>query len=158
LSITRPGGEDGRDTERQAAAEWLREYLADGLPRETTIIETEANEAGYSWRTIKRAKDLVGVKVSKIGYQGKWTWQLSSKENQAPSTNELAPFGKRGTLCENDPENAVSEPSKECQAPKEASSLDVAHYENDRPPDELLEEAAAIEEARQSDDMEEEAA
>jgi putative DNA primase/helicase len=60
---------------RNAAEDFLRELLADG-PVPSKKIEPEANEAGFSWRTVRRAKETLGVAVKKTGVDRGWEWSL----------------------------------------------------------------------------------
>src|SRR6516225_1545266 len=50
---------EGR-TERDDAADWLRDYLGDG-PKLARDVLTESKAAGFSKRTIDRAKAVAGV-------------------------------------------------------------------------------------------------
>src|SRR5215213_1767230 len=62
--------------ERSAMAEaidFLREILAGG-PVATKKVEKEAEDAGHSWATVKRAKDALKVKTEKAGTA--WMWRL----------------------------------------------------------------------------------
>jgi putative DNA primase/helicase len=57
------------------ATDFLKELLAKGA-----VAAKEAEEAaetnGISLRTLKRARQQLGVKSSKGGYQGAWTWTI----------------------------------------------------------------------------------
>ncbi len=54
---------------------WLRHLLDDG-PKAVRWIESEAQAAGHSWRTIERAKKEIGVRAQQVkGVKG-WTWSL----------------------------------------------------------------------------------
>jgi putative DNA primase/helicase len=67
---------------RSEAVEFLRETLALG-PRAATDIKADAEEAGQSWATIKRAKKQIGVLAERkaesgdgLGRDGRWYWRL----------------------------------------------------------------------------------
>jgi putative DNA primase/helicase len=64
------------------AVDWLVELLADGsLP--STQVRSEADAAGHSWATIKRAKKVAGVKAFREGgvaEKGQWLWRLPTQE------------------------------------------------------------------------------
>jgi putative DNA primase/helicase len=67
---------------RSEAVEFLRETLALG-PKATTDIKADAEEAGQSWATIKRAKKQIGVLAERkaesadgLGKDGRWYWRL----------------------------------------------------------------------------------
>lgn len=67
-------------SERLEAMDWLRERLSEGSvsPRE---IKADANSAGIAWRTVRRAKDSLGVTSEKEGFKGGWRWQLPVSED-----------------------------------------------------------------------------
>ena len=73
LNVDRP--RDDKPTERDTATDWLRELLADG-PLPTTEIKSQASEAGFAWATLRRAKERLGVRPRKSGFDGGWTWEL----------------------------------------------------------------------------------
>lgn len=77
-------------TERDEAADWLKDALKDN-PVPVKDLEKQAKAAGHIWVTVKRAKQQLGVKAEKEGFQGEWTWRLPSKEDHA---NKVIPFGK----------------------------------------------------------------
>ncbi len=87
----------GEQGERQEAAEWLRQVLANG-PRPAAEVVREARAAGISEMTLKRARWRLAVKPSKDGFQGGWVWSLPLKEAhegvQAPKSEPL-----RGSDC-----------------------------------------------------------
>jgi len=64
-------------TEREHAAEWLRDLLSAG-PLPSLEVQEQARECGFSMATIRRAKALAGVKVVKSGFEkgSKWLWKL----------------------------------------------------------------------------------
>ena len=68
---------DDEATERDAAAQWLREVLLTG-PALAREVQADAKSAGYSWATIRRAKDVIGVQAKRDGFGkgGAWRWML----------------------------------------------------------------------------------
>ena len=57
------------------AKEWLRSQLAAAAaPQEQ--LKAAAENAGFGWRTVRRAKEALGVKAHKIGFGGSWYWEL----------------------------------------------------------------------------------
>ncbi|MBK8915695.1 MAG: AAA family ATPase [Phycisphaerales bacterium] len=72
--------------EVDAAAEWLRELLADG-PRDAKEVFAAAAEAGFSGATIKRARRLAQIRPRKRGFEGGWVWAL---DGERQSTTEVA--------------------------------------------------------------------
>jgi hypothetical protein len=59
------------------ASDWLRELLRDGWTS-VNEIEDRGKEAGYSWMTLRRAKDErnSGIRTRKGGYKEGWGWEL----------------------------------------------------------------------------------
>ncbi|HPC97326.1 MAG TPA: AAA family ATPase [Sedimentisphaerales bacterium] len=60
---------------RDRAVEWLRDLLKDG-PLASAKILQEGKEAGYSSRTLHRAKDELGIKPYREQFGGAWMWKL----------------------------------------------------------------------------------
>jgi hypothetical protein len=83
LSVPR---DDDERTERDDAADWLKDTLAqEGLPAKKVL--SLAREAGYSETTLKRAKARVGVRSKKLGMGDGWVWVLPTEEDH-PSPEE----------------------------------------------------------------------
>ena len=61
--------------ERLDAEQFLRDLLADG-PLPTRQIKADADGAGYSWATVRRAQKALGVSAIKGGMKEGWTWRL----------------------------------------------------------------------------------
>ena len=61
--------------ERLDAEQFLRDLLADG-PLPTRQIKADADGAGYSWATVRRAQKSLGIAAIKAGMKGGWTWRL----------------------------------------------------------------------------------
>ncbi|HEY8682727.1 MAG TPA: AAA family ATPase, partial [Rhodanobacter sp.] len=61
------------------AASFLRDLLAYGACAAKDIYR-EAESAGYSRDTMKRAKSRIGVEAVKQGMQGGWVWRLPNTE------------------------------------------------------------------------------
>jgi len=76
------GGGGGR-TERDDAANWLRDLLAQG-PRPARDVERDARDAGYSIATVRRAKAALGVVSRKPDFGGPWEWTMPAEDAQAP--------------------------------------------------------------------------
>ena len=79
---------DNDRTERDDAEDFLRELLTSG-PIAAKDIKRDANDAGHSWTTIRRAKDRLGIKPSKDGMDGGWFWSLPTAP-KAPTDPEDA--------------------------------------------------------------------
>jgi hypothetical protein len=67
-----------RTSREQQAADLLLALLAKG-PMKAVDIQEQMEQAGFSWRTAKRAKELLGVLSLKVS--GSWVWSL-------PASNE----------------------------------------------------------------------
>lgn len=81
------------------AKQFLQGLLADGaLP--TKAIKADADGAGYSWSTIRRAQKELGIEAVKEGMKGGWVWKLPHVELRRCSTttedaqqNNVSTFG-----------------------------------------------------------------
>jgi putative DNA primase/helicase len=68
------------DSNRSAieeAEEFLRDLLSEG-PVSAKDVKAEANSAGLTWATVRRAKDRIGIKPKREGFgdDGVWVWEL----------------------------------------------------------------------------------
>jgi hypothetical protein len=95
------------------AEDFLRDILRDG-PRPAKDVESEAKEAGISWRTVNRAKKTLGIVTERkaesgdgLGRSGRWYWSLPggthSASKDAKNSYEchdlnVAALGDFGTL------------------------------------------------------------
>lgn len=91
LAGDRVGG--GR-TERDDAAAWLRDHLSDG-PKLARDVFTESKAAGFTKRTIDRAKPVAGVRTRKEAFGGGWVWELGApaQERQPDAEDCHTPDG-----------------------------------------------------------------
>jgi hypothetical protein len=63
------------------AADFLQEVLASG-PISARQVRREAEEAGHSWATVRRAQKTIGVVVAKTrGPKGQWEWRLARQDD-----------------------------------------------------------------------------
>lgn len=62
-----------QETERERAADFLLAMLEDG-PRAAAALREEAELAGYSWSTVRRAKDA--LRIVSVRRDGRWLWSL----------------------------------------------------------------------------------
>jgi hypothetical protein len=60
---------------RNAAADWIRDLLADG-PMESATVKENASDAGMSWATIRRAQQEMGIKPFRDQFSKEWMWKL----------------------------------------------------------------------------------
>lgn len=71
---------DDKGTARDEVAEWLREVLAAG-PVSGGAVKSLANEAGYSWRTVQRAREAIGAEAGRLGFGGGSLWNLPIRDS-----------------------------------------------------------------------------
>jgi putative DNA primase/helicase len=65
---------DAQLTAVEAAIDFLKQVLGNNVVP-SSEIEKEAKDAGFSWRTVRRASDRLGVK-KKRGEGGTWYWAM----------------------------------------------------------------------------------
>ena len=73
------GGPEGRNA-LEEAKQFLIEVLGQGGQEDQKEIKRQAEEAGFGWRTVRRAKELLRVEACReggIGEKGRWVWRLS---------------------------------------------------------------------------------
>jgi hypothetical protein len=58
-----------------AAAQFLKTVLAEG-PMPVARLREEADAAGHSWITVRRAQDELGITSEKDGFSVGWAWRL----------------------------------------------------------------------------------
>lgn len=92
--LTAPVDREAR-TDRQEAADWLREQLAEGPVRAKEIM-SDAKALGFSERTLQRARRDIGAEARKEGFGGAWRWELSSSptHSRQPHTRQLGENGE----------------------------------------------------------------
>jgi hypothetical protein len=59
----------------EEAKDFLRGILADG-PIGQRQVKSAAEGNGHSWATVRRAKDALGIKAHKTGFDDEWAWSL----------------------------------------------------------------------------------
>jgi hypothetical protein len=79
-AILEPEGSERR-SERLEPMEWLREELASG-PVPQRKIKADGIKESFSWATLRRAKDALGVATEKSGFQGAWQWRLKDVQSK----------------------------------------------------------------------------
>jgi len=63
------------ETQLDKAVDMLRALLVTG-PVSSTVLQDEADGAGISWDTMKRAKDRLHIVAKRDGKERKWSWGL----------------------------------------------------------------------------------
>ncbi|MBH9577863.1 AAA family ATPase [Inhella proteolytica] len=87
--------EDDESTALDDACAFLSSELAHG-PKPAKYLLSEARHAGHSERTLKRAKNRLGVDSQKES--GGWLWRLPIKEAKEAKNSKPEPLGTVGTL------------------------------------------------------------
>lgn len=77
--MKRPGPEP---TDREDAERWLREALADGPRPMKEIWDAAINGEGINERTLRRAKEKMGVESYQPKTPGPWFWRLQQHEEK----------------------------------------------------------------------------
>lgn len=84
--VEQDSNDDGSD--RKDAERFLRDLLQD-CPLPVKQIKAEADGAGYSWATIRRAQSAIGVEAvkEKGSMTGGWKWRLPTQHSRRCSKN-----------------------------------------------------------------------
>jgi AAA domain len=93
---------DGDDEQSalDEAEEFLRTELASG-PKTAKHMQGAARSLGIAERTLKRARQKVGVEVAKDGFQGPWKWYLNPVDQRGPNDDGPLCNPGDGPLCTN---------------------------------------------------------
>jgi putative DNA primase/helicase len=78
-----PQGDPEERSALDDAKEFLNNLLADG-PVSSKQLKGDAEGAGHSWQTIRRAQKALGIEAHKEGMKGPWLWRLPSKMLKSP--------------------------------------------------------------------------
>ena len=79
------------------AKRFLSDLLANGaMP--TKVIRADADGAGYSWATIRRAQKALGIEASKAGMKGGWEWALPRRCSENTEDAQQKEVGTVGNL------------------------------------------------------------
>ena len=70
------GDRGGEHHERDAAADWLADELADGQWHESREVRSAGKAAGHSERTLQRAKQRLGIEDRREGFPAVSEWRL----------------------------------------------------------------------------------
>lgn len=100
LAETETADDSEHKTALEKAKEFLTSLLNDG-PVEYKQIKSDAEGAGHSWATVRRAKNSLDIKSEKLGMKGAWVWELPPKvlkNTEDAHTNSMSAFGKNEHL------------------------------------------------------------
>jgi len=93
--LAQPVGDDDRTAVGEAEA-FLRDLLGGG-PVAAKEVERGARDAGVQSRTLRRAKERMGVRSLKVGFGSSWAWSLPAEDDhgvsQGGQTPELGHLG-----------------------------------------------------------------
>ena len=98
------------DEEESGAVLEAKDFLRDALANEPVPVkqlQVAARNAGHAWRTVKRAKQALGIVAKKLGMDAGWTWHFpegGQKTRRGPSFEGLGPSQTDGTLRDDDRE------------------------------------------------------
>ena len=86
-------------TEREEAVDWLKDRLSVGSVSSKQIFRDSKGE-GIKDRTLRRAKDELGIKPRKLGFSREWVWELPkmATELEGVHPNTVAILGVGGHL------------------------------------------------------------
>ncbi|WP_374625074.1 AAA family ATPase [Pandoraea sp.] len=70
--------DDDERSARSEAVDFLRALLSSG-PLSVKLIRSDATGAGYSWRTMERAKRELSVEARKVSMKEGWVWALPAE-------------------------------------------------------------------------------
>jgi putative DNA primase/helicase len=62
-----------RSPKLMEAMDFIEDQLSDGPQQQNNIVK-QANDAGISWATLRRAREELGGESEKIGFQGASRW------------------------------------------------------------------------------------
>jgi hypothetical protein len=82
---------DGNGENKSAkaeATEFLQDVLASG-PLPAKDVKREAIEAGISAKSLRTAREAMGIKPAKTGFEGGWVWSLPRCPSTAEDDREL---------------------------------------------------------------------
>ena len=125
------------DSETRSALEeakgWLEAYLTKGGVAADVVVK-KAGTMGFSERTLRRAREALGIKPDKDGFgeNGEWTWRLPQKgtPGDSPKGGQPSPKGGQpsnlGHLSKNIGENG----QKPQQNSKDGQGLSDGHLSN----------------------------
>jgi hypothetical protein len=119
--------------ERESAAEWLREELANG-PRPSQELFEAGKKEGHSKRTLWRAKAELHIRARKARFDGQWTWELPETEvchevcQPTPDTDTHGTPGIHGALGEKPNEYPMPNDKSSARETKSAKLFETGDH------------------------------
>lgn len=87
----------GEEKDKQGDAKDFLQAMLENGPVDSEEIFKRAKAEGISASTLKRAKEAMGIKAKKAGFEKGWSWELPPKRTKNPEeahSNMMSPFGK----------------------------------------------------------------
>lgn len=103
LAVADATSDDGEGGTLSDAKQFLADLLDKG-PLPTKAIKGDADGAGYSWATIRRAQKALGITASKDDMRGPWKWSLPrrcSRSAEDAQQNSVSIFAEHEHLQDN---------------------------------------------------------
>jgi hypothetical protein len=108
-------------------AAWLGVLLANG-PVLQTDIAAAAEDTGYSWATVRRAKGRIGAISQK---RGKWEWRLPATDKALETEDQPSHDPELSTLGTEHPDAKMLTSSEDAHLWDEVSTLDSERLESE---------------------------
>jgi hypothetical protein len=131
------GGRAKKGEALEDATAFLRAELAGGAKPAEDVL-ARAKECGISERTLKRAKQELGVRAAKSGWDGAWTWTLPQEGQTARDTQPIGPLGQKTADSQCSSEGGQGSPAGplgDAAASQGGHEYDVGTLGDDRIPD-----------------------
>lgn len=91
--------EDGPKAAREQAAEWLSDLININGPLPTKVIYKKAQAAGISKKSLRTAREALGIVTQKAGFDTGWEWSFPGHSAaKVPATSEHAQAANEGTF------------------------------------------------------------
>lgn len=91
--------EDRPRAAKEQAAEWLSDLLGINGPLPSDVIHKKAQAAGISKKSLRTAREALGIITQKASFTKGWEWSLpGSSAAKVPSTGEHAHAANEGNF------------------------------------------------------------
>ena len=81
-------GNSENQSEKSDAIDFLTDALRNG-PVSAKDMKKEAADAGISPKTLRSAREALGIKPEKAGFDGGWVWRLPKVPSKAEDAREF---------------------------------------------------------------------